>query len=195
MAHVICGQWPWALPAWRWFRWGPCRRFRWEARRIRAFRLAEASHGRADSHVIPGGGGPHRPAPTDTYFSHFGLLNDGDYGDALKAFKIDLSSGIKTSESRWIDSICYYTMVGECYYHLGEYRNALDNYDAALRLYIAFPNWMMQLQFPGTLQMAPLLSTPPWGHSTAGRSRAKFPSISPSPRDRCTPISRWRKGA
>ena len=69
------------------------------------------------------GGGPHRPAPTDTYFSHFAYLYDGDYAEALRAFNSDLGSSIKSSESRWIDSICYYTMIGECYYHLGQYND------------------------------------------------------------------------
>src|ERR1700676_1946419 len=62
----------------------------------------------------------HGVVPTQAYLQHFGLLYEGEYKDALDIFRNDLASGIKTSQSRWIDSICYYTMVGECYYRLGK---------------------------------------------------------------------------
>src|SRR5260221_9811362 len=80
--------------------------------------------------------------PTQSYFSHQAAMYDGDYKDALEAFRMDLAGGIKTSQSRWIDSICYYTAMGECCYRMGRLGDALDNYNAAVKLYLAFPNWM-----------------------------------------------------
>ena len=97
---------------------------------------------------LQGAGMGSRAIPTQAYFNHFGTLFDGNYNDAIAAFRNDLGSGIKSSQSRWIDSICYYTMIGEAFYRKGKLGNALDNYNAALNLYLAFPNWMQQVQIP-----------------------------------------------
>ena len=96
----------------------------------------------------------HGVVPTQAYLQHFSLLYEGEYRDALTIFQNDLASGIKTSQSRWIDSICYYTMVGECYYRLGRLGDALDNYNAALRVYLQFSDWMLQIQFPTIISAA-----------------------------------------
>ncbi len=123
------------------------------------------------------GGGIDHNVPTQAYFSHFNTLYDGDYRDALELFKNDLASAIKTSQSRWIDSICYYTMVGESYYHLGDYGKALDNYNAALELATAFPNWMMQVQFPAAIRpRGPTTQIIPWGKSTRGATVGQVPA-------------------
>ena len=50
-------------------------------------------------------------------------------------------------QGRWIDSICAYTMLGESEYRLGHYPAAMDNYKAALQLYIEYGNWMQSVQF------------------------------------------------
>jgi len=86
--------------------------------------------------------------PTRAYYLHISQLYDGDYRDALRGFQADVRGGIKTPQSRWIDSICYYAMVGETYYQMGEYAEALQQYTAALKLYSAFSNWMLRVQFP-----------------------------------------------
>ena len=97
-----------------------------------------------------------RPIPTQTYFGSFALLHAGEYRDALKGFGSE--RGIRTPQSRWIDSICYHTMTGECYYKLGQYGEALDSYNAALNLYVAFSNWMASVQF--TAVVAPVTNRP-----------------------------------
>ncbi len=130
--------------------------------------------GSGASSGMTGGG---RQIPSQNYFQHFAALYDGEYKDALELFKSDLSGAIKTSQSRWLDSICYYTMVGEAYYHLADYGKALDNYNAALQLATAFPNWMVQVQFPATVSpQAPGVRTIPWGKSARGAAIGHIPT-------------------
>ncbi len=118
--------------------------------------------------VIAGGGGPSQPAPTEAYFSYFANLYDGDYQGALQLFQQALASGIKIGQNRWIDSICYYTMVGECHYHLGHYAEAVENYNAALRLYLCYPNWMVQVEWPPDVRVVNSRPSTPWGRSARG---------------------------
>ena len=50
---------------------------------------------------------------------------EGDYVTAKNAFQQECRLAIKTPQSLWIDSICYQTMVGECYYRTGDLDEAL----------------------------------------------------------------------
>jgi tetratricopeptide (TPR) repeat protein len=113
--------------------------------------------------------------PTQSFFSHQAAMYDGDYKDALEAFRMDLAGGIKTSQSRWIDSICYYTAMGECSYRMGRLGDALDNYNAALKLYLAFPNWMQQVQF-AAVTARPNRQNIPWGHSARAAKLGSVPT-------------------
>ena len=93
------------------------------------------------------GGATDRTVPTKSYHLAFVDFYDGDYRSALERFKTESRMSIKTSQSRWIDSICYETMQGECYYQMGMYREALANYTNALEIFQAFPNWLSQVSF------------------------------------------------
>ena len=66
-------------------------------------------------------------------------------------------------------------MVGECYYRMGKLGDALDNYNAAVKLYLAFPNWMQQVQFPVVIQGRPNGISFPWGRSSRGTKLGSFP--------------------
>jgi len=116
-----------------------------------------------------------RSIPSASYFGHFPLLYAGEYREALEGFRSE--RGIRTAQSRWIDSICIHTMAGECYYKLGQYGDALDNYTAALNLYVAFSNWMVQLR--DNAVVAPATNRPrfPWGQSTRNAKRALVPEM------------------
>ena len=91
------------------------------------------------------GGMTDRTVPTKTYHAAFSDFYDGDYRWALQRFEAESRASIKTSQSRWIDSICYETMQGECYYQMGQYASALAHYTAALELFHAFPTWFSQV--------------------------------------------------
>lgn len=124
--------------------------------------LAPAARGQAVT--LPGTG---RGAPTAQYFSGFNPFYEGEYRDALQVFRGEVRGAIKSVESRWIDSICYHTMSGECCYQMGQNAEAIRHYDSALQLYVAFADWMLKVQFePRIRPAAPLDRVQvPWGTS------------------------------
>jgi len=116
-----------------------------------------------------------RSTPSQAYFATFGLLYDGDFGDALDSFTNEGRGAVKTVESRWIDSICYETMVGECHYYMGNPVQAIEHYNAAIKLFIRFSDWMVHVQFPPMIRPAGagFVKRVPWGASSR-RSRAGY---------------------
>lgn len=90
-------------------------------------------------------------APYDGYYKVFNLVHDGEFADALKAFRDGSSLGIRTSDGRWIDAVCYNVMVGECAYFLGDIATALDQYNVAVRIFLDQPGWMQRVQFPNAV--------------------------------------------
>ncbi len=135
-----------------------------------------------------GGNGKTAPAPrgqvgtpSPLYFAYFSPFYDGDYREALKGFQSEYRSGIKTPTSRWIDSICYLTMVGECQYQMGRYGEALDSYTGALRIYYAFSDWMMRVQFPPLIRPANpgAYVAVPWGASQRPMRLGVYPDNIP----------------
>ncbi len=105
--------------------------------------------------------------PTTPYFLTFADYFEGRYGDALKGFNSEGRGGVKGISGRWIDSICYHTMAGECHYQMGRYPEALDEYTAALQLYLKHNDWMIRVTSAG-IKPAGLgrVKTCPWGRST-----------------------------
>ena len=119
--------------------------------------------------------------PNGVYFSTFGTYWDGDYRDALRLFQDAGRGGIRSGTNRWIDSICYYTMVGECYYQMGQHQQALVQYTSALQLYYAFNNWMMRVQFPVGIRPANPGQFRPvaWGVSSRAVTLGNYPDTFP----------------
>jgi tetratricopeptide (TPR) repeat protein len=112
-------------------------------------------------------GGFTRTVPTSTYFATLSIFYDGDYRAALVDFLSEGRGAIKNGANHWIDSICYNTMAGECYYQLGQYGPALNHYTNALNLYVAFNNWMLRVQFDAAIRPAGAgsIKMVPWGGS------------------------------
>ena len=50
--------------------------------------------------------------PNVGYFGGFGSFNDGDFKSAGQMFRGSASAGFNSTEGRWIDSICFHTMIG-----------------------------------------------------------------------------------
>ncbi len=119
-----------------------------------------------------------RNTPSQAYFATFGLFYDGDFGDALDSFANEGRGAIKTVESRWIDSICYETMVGECHYHMGNLSQALEHYNAAITLYLRFHDWMLRVQFPPMIRPggAGSVKAVPWGASSRRARAGHYPT-------------------
>ncbi|MEN6450196.1 MAG: CHAT domain-containing protein [Thermoguttaceae bacterium] len=110
-----------------------------------------------------------RHVPADSYYRWFGSFYQGDYVDAMKAFEQESRGSIKTTQSRWIDSICYETMCGECYFQMGRLDEALRRYTNALDIYRRFPDWMTKVEF-ASQQIRPAApgarKSVPWGQSS-----------------------------
>ncbi len=90
-------------------------------------------------------------APHDGYYKVFGRMYDGEFVDAMEAFREGSSLGVRTVDGRWIDSVCYNVMAGECAYHLGDLKTALDQYNGALRIFLDQRSWMQNVQFPNVV--------------------------------------------
>jgi tetratricopeptide (TPR) repeat protein len=114
--------------------------------------------------------------PTQSYYVNFADFHDGRYARALKGFQSDGRSAIKGINGRWIDSICYYTMAGECYYQMGQYTEALDQYTAALTLYSRYSDWLLRVHATPLRQAALGKVKPvPWGRSARTAQVADLP--------------------
>jgi tetratricopeptide (TPR) repeat protein len=110
-----------------------------------------------------------RNVPGDGYYDGLDLLYAGNYNDAVKVFEYELRHAIRTPDTRWIDSICYHAMLGEAYYNVRELDRALEHYNSAVRLYLAFPDWLMRINYTSyPIRPAGRVSTKvtPWGRST-----------------------------
>ncbi len=106
-----------------------------------------------------------RSVPTNFYFTGLPGYYNGNYRGGLALFTSESQNGLRNAASQWIDVIPAYTMAGECYYQLGQPQKALEQYDAALKIYIAYSDWMMRIQFQDpTPALNPVRATP-WGQS------------------------------
>ncbi len=113
--------------------------------------------------------------PSLGYHMAFRDFHDGEYQDALKSFRREGRGAMKNAQTRWIDSICYHAMCGECYYQMGQYADALEHYDSAVNLYLAFSNWMTLVKFPPNIQPAASRRAAPWGRGTRRARLGRYP--------------------
>lgn len=109
------------------------------------------------------------------YFLSFSSLYEGDYRAARSGFKQSLSRATKTTNTRWIDSICYYAMAGEVAYQLGNNAQALEFFNASLRLAIQYHDWMLFVKFGPLQPDASSRQPPPWGRSSRPFRLARYP--------------------
>ena len=85
--------------------------------------------------------------PNQNYFRGFPQFFEGDYKDAAREFRSASRSAYKIGNQRYVDSICYWTMQAECFYHMGNYAEAINLYEQALNLYLFHQNtgWQTKL--------------------------------------------------
>jgi tetratricopeptide (TPR) repeat protein len=115
--------------------------------------------------------------PPAEYFIAFGSYYEGDYRAALRAFQSAARGGVRSTEGVWVDSICYATMIGECFYQMGEPAKALDQYNSALKLALAHKGWMLRVEFPDVIQpsASAVRSSITWGVSQRNTQLARIP--------------------
>jgi tetratricopeptide (TPR) repeat protein len=84
---------------------------------------------------------------------------------------------VRSTEGVWVDSICYATMIGECFYQMGEPAKALDQYNSALKLSLAHKGWMLRVEFPDVIQPSASVvrNSITWGASQRNTQLARIP--------------------
>lgn len=92
--------------------------------------------------------------PDLRYYQGAAGYYEADYKDALRYFTRAARSAFQVGNRRFVDSVCYWTMMGECHYHVGNYAQAITLYEQALRLYLSHENenWQGRIQQQATIQ-------------------------------------------
>lgn len=89
--------------------------------------------------------------PRLEYYVARDLYDAGNIGDATEGFRVSLNRGHQVNGQRWVDAVPAMVMLGECYYQQGAIAQALQQYDAALNICLAFPNWPDAIRSPENL--------------------------------------------
>ncbi|WP_202921209.1 CHAT domain-containing protein [Anatilimnocola aggregata] len=117
-----------------------------------------------------------RTLPGDVYFAMFGPYYDGDYASCVRGFRDSARGGLVSIEGRWVDAICYHTMMGESYNQMGDLTNALDQYTSACKLFLAHRDWLLRVEFPPNIDAEnnPRVAIT-WGAPTRPLKIGRFP--------------------
>ena len=124
--------------------------------------------------------------PSPAYYSGFLDFYSADYGDALKLFERGAGSALKFGpDGRFMDSACYWTMAGECHYHMGNLPEAINYYEQALELLVAHArgDWGTRIQpLPNSItasNSAVQRAAIDWHRSTRSAKVANVPNSFP----------------
>ena len=113
--------------------------------------------------------------PSDEHFRAFRPFLDGDYNTAGKVF--NAAPRLTAPGQVWIDSVAYHTMIGECHYHMGNLKLALEQYTAALTAFAANSDWLVRIEFPASLSpdSRAVRKPPTWGPGQRPIRPARIP--------------------
>ena len=123
--------------------------------------------------------------PSRQYYNGIEELYEGDFRNAQRTFSRSLNGGVKTvgptGTLRWVDSVCYHAMLGETFYHWGQPREALQQFDQACILFLQYPRWLLRAQFNAQLNADPRLGQAgiPWGAPQRRYVPGRFPTTVP----------------
>lgn len=112
--------------------------------------------------------------PRPDYYIARDLFDSAQMQDATEGFQSAFRRARQIGQQRWIDSIPPLVMLGECYYQQGSIAMAMEQYDAALVLALANPNWIDQIVVPnGVLPTTNAVNKKiNWGTSSRNRPLA-----------------------
>ncbi|MEL7497563.1 MAG: CHAT domain-containing protein [Planctomycetota bacterium] len=107
---------------------------------------------------------------------------DADYKDGLKYYARVSKRAYRFGNRRFLDSICYWTMMAECHYHMGNYSQAVEFYEQSLQLYLTHQNenWQSRITPPMAIQQdnaALQRAQVTWGVPTRKGSVARIPDV------------------
>lgn len=119
--------------------------------------------------------------PNQRYYQTFPQYYTGDFQRSSREFERGFNTAYREGQRRYLDSVCFLTMMGECQYHMGNYSEALGHYESALRLYLSYnkTNWQARIQVPATLTVdngAFQRSNVNWGTPTRRTAVPNIPS-------------------
>lgn len=117
-------------------------------------RTGSRSAGRADI----------RPIPSDRYYRGVKLIEEGDFTKAALFYQEELRDAVRIGTDQWLDSLCYYAMLGEACYQAGELDEALKNFNAALALSLQYPKWLSRVTYASGVSTVAKPASP-WGAS------------------------------
>ena len=91
-----------------------------------------------------------RSIPNLEYYRGFAEYYRADYRDAGRIFSRASNNGLRAGQQRFLDSVCYMTMMGECHFQVGNFSQAIELYEQALALYLDYValDWQSRLQLP-----------------------------------------------
>lgn len=102
--------------------------------------------------------------PSPSHYDSYRMIYQGNIGGAARLCRAELAGATRIGSQRWIDSVCYYALLGETYYLSGDLSSALESYEAAIDLYLSYRDWLSRVVYPtGITSAAP--PTAPWGPS------------------------------
>ncbi|MGI9518496.1 MAG: tetratricopeptide repeat protein, partial [Pirellulaceae bacterium] len=119
-----------------------------------------------------------QPMPKPEYYIIFGEMYSGEYNDAGRRLRTFSNTAFRDVNGNFLDSVCYWTMLGENYYRLGDYASAIEQYEAALGLYMDLQQWPTRTQFPESLladgSASRRATEVPWAASARSPNYGKF---------------------
>ena len=121
------------------------------------------------------GRGEMKRVPSERYYAGAAYIEAGQFSNAIRFYNAEIKDAVKIGPSLWIDSICYYAMLGETYYQAGDFDSALKNFNAGLTIAMAFPNWMAKVTYVEGVAGREKGATP-WGVSRRTAPLGVFPS-------------------
>ena len=89
-----------------------------------------------------------RTLPRQTYYQARIAHYMGEYREAVRGFQRSIKSSTRIGQTRWIDSICSYSMLGETLYRQGNFAGALESHELAIQVHLANRGWMGRLRYP-----------------------------------------------
>ena len=113
--------------------------------------------------------------PSALHYRSVQLAVQGNFAAAADLCRDALGSATKIGQQRWIDSICYYAVLGECEFITGNADEALDAFESAIDIYMSSPDWIARVEYPtGTRHGEG--AVPPWGAGTRNLPLGIFPN-------------------